>query len=112
LAEDDWAGLRFSVAAGFAMRPVRHDLAALWHGQAVPGAILGEIEPHQMVVWRKALQPHFRMLDRAEWAVLDKLASGKTFGEAGTLASHPELLGGWLAQWLTEGLFAGFTLTA
>jgi len=110
-------GLRFTMAAGFTARAVRHDLAALWHDLAddtgkpkVPDAIAAQ----QLVVWRKAMQPHFRLLDADEFAVLDLLARGAGLGEAGAAlpddGSGAEKLGLWLAGWLGEGLFSDFAV--
>lgn len=110
----DWDALRFTMAAGFTHRRITHDCAALWQvtssdtlpedrtAQALP-------EPAELIVWRKDLMPHFRMLGAGEFTVLARIAAGSTLGEAtGEAPSEtgPERLGGWLAQWLQEGSFA------
>jgi Putative DNA-binding domain len=116
LGESDWAELRFGMAAGYKTRPVRSDLAPLWRSLASadqPSPNLAPLMAQRLVVWRQDLQPHFRLLDEAEFSVLHRLALGETFGRAAeAVADHPEaagLLGTWLAQWLTEGLFSGFS---
>ncbi len=116
LGESDWAELRFGMAAGFATRPVRSDLAPLWRNlsnDGQPSPNLAPLLAQRLVVWRQALKPRFRLLDEAEFSVLHPLILGETFGcAAEAVADHPEaagLLGTWLAQWLTEGLFSGFS---
>jgi hypothetical protein len=116
LGEADWAALRFGMAAGFQTRAVTSDLAGLWRITAPggePHSALAPASPHRLIVWRNTLQPHFRLLDDAEFAVLHQLAIGDSFGSAATaVADNPaaaELLGTWLAQWLSEGLFSGFS---
>ena len=113
LADSDWAGLRFGMAAGFQTRPVSVDLASLWRGLAIENQRLPELAtlaPQQLVVWRKNLKPHFRLLDQAEFAVLAPLGFGATLGEASAALTDGEAdrLGGWLAKWLDEGLFSAF----
>lgn len=115
LDEDGWNNLRFTMAAGFAARAVQHELAELWHGLAPNGAATPDtppLVPQHLIVWRQSLQPRFRLLDRAEFAVLERLADGATLGEAGqALEAHQdsaEQFGQWLATWLGEGLFADF----
>ncbi len=110
----DWDALRFTMAAGFAHRRIAHDCAALWQATAsddLPENRTAETlaESVELIVWRKDLTPHFRMVDGAEFAVLTRIAAGSTLGEAtgdAASATDPERLGGWLAQWLQEGLFA------
>ncbi len=115
LDEDGWNELRFTMAAGFAARAVEHDLAGLWHGLAA-GATSQRAQPprtpQQLIVWRRALRPRFRLLDPAEYAALALLADGASLGAVGIALSqsggNAAQLGEWLAVWLTEGLFADF----
>ena len=67
-----------------------------------------------LVVWRYALSPHYRVLEPAEFAALDHLAKGGTFGGAmaESAGDDPARFGAWFAQWLSEGLFADFELQA
>lgn len=115
LGESDWENLRFTMAAGFAAREVRHDCAALWHALGsteVDGFTLTETAPTALVVWRRGLSPHFRLLDCDEFAALSRLAAGGTFGEAAAQAGEHAIarFGGWFAQWLSEAMFAGFVV--
>ncbi len=119
LGEADWAGLHFIMAAGFAARPVRHNCLALWQALrdgAAAGAAPAIIEPAVLVVWRKDQSPHYRLMDVPEFAVLQGLAGALPLGEAAALAGETEgvvaRLGQWLAQWLGEGVFSGYSVQA
>ena len=119
LDESDWENLRFTMAAGFTAREVSHDLSGLW-------AQLREDTAHQaenparadyaLIVWRRAMQPHFRLLELAESSALSHLINGATLGQTGTaleqVGSDPAQLGQWLATWLGEGLFAAYSIAA
>lgn len=119
LAAEGWERLTFTMAAGFAARPVAHDCAALWDlaetqaGGAGPSvaAITG-----QLIVWRDDLRPRHRQLGADEYAVLAQLAAGAKFGTAAATPlgidehRHGQAVGGWLAQWLQDGMFAGWAL--
>lgn len=108
LTGDEWAGLRFTMAAGFASRSVVHDVGTFWYRQS-PGTAVSLADQPELIVWRKAFQPHFRLLETSEWRALASLVSGAPLGAC---AQDPtvsaERLGNWLAQWLEEGLFSGF----
>ena len=119
LADDAWKLLGLTMAAGFAARPILHDCTGLWQqlqdpelGKLVPRDGTPATLPATLVVWRTARRPHYRVLDKAEYAALDHLAKGGTFGGALALAANadPARFGGWFAQWLSEGLFSGFSL--
>ena len=114
LAEDEWEQLGFSMAAGFAAQPVAHDITGLWQalrGGTAADFALSPTEPGVLVVWRQTLTPHYRLLSEGEFAALDCLVQGGSFGTAAALcgADHAAALGLWLAQWLGEGLFAEFS---
>jgi hypothetical protein len=115
LDEDGWNDLRFTMAAGFVTRPVKHELAELWHGLAPDSAAKPANPPgagKHLIVWRHALRPCFRLLDSAEFDSLKQLANGATLGAAGQAheahEASAEQFGQWLATWLGEGLFADF----
>ncbi len=111
-AEGDWEQRRLAPAAGLVWREVTHDLAGLWHGLAgdadPPAGPLGAT-PAILLVWRKDSSPHFRMLDPAEFAALEPLLRGETFGYAASALGEAGIarFGQWFALWLGEGLFAG-----
>lgn len=113
LGDADWERVCFTMAAGYAARSVSHDCTGLWQAlrDHEPGDYqLQPTEPGVLVVWRTALRPHYRVLERDEFAALNDLATGGTFGGALALAGtvDPAQFGTWFAQWLSEGLFAGF----
>jgi hypothetical protein len=118
LAGEDWARLTFTMAAGFAARAVTHDCAALWAASAedTPGDFTLAAKPGQLIVWRNGLRPLHRQLSPDEWTSLERLTRGETFGAAAEPPpGHDEAewaaaVGGWLAQWLQDGLFSGWAL--
>ena len=116
LSDDDWEQLRLTMAAGYASLEVGHDCTGLWQAlrdDDLAGFTLQLTDPGVLVVWRQGLTPRFRVLDRQEFAALECLAKGQPFGRVATMVGEAGAaqLGGWFAQWLGEGLFAGFTVT-
>jgi hypothetical protein len=113
LREADWDHLVFRPAAGFVQRPVFHELAGLWHGLAegaqAPDSVIASANQH-LIVWRHAMQPRFRLVEGAEWTALGGLIEVRSLGSVAIDIPAPDMLGPWLAQWLGEGLFSGFSL--
>ncbi len=110
LSGDDWDTLGFAMAAGFAARPIATDCPALWlalearrPGEFTPSRTDGEF----LLVWRSGLEAHFRAVDPAEHRALASLAAGETLGQISATA-EADVLGHWLARWLSEGLFSAF----
>lgn len=111
LAEADWEGLRLLPAAGLTWRAIAHDLAPLWHTLAEdahnePG--IPDSGSHVLLVWRQGFSPRFRLLDPAEFAALEPLLAGQSFGAAAMAAGEAglEAFAQWFALWLGEGLFS------
>jgi len=106
-AEPDWEQLRLAPAAGLTWREVNHDLAALWHGLTDRSA-LAATEPAVLLIWRKDLSPHFRLLSPDEFAALEPLLDGASFGEAASQVGEAGLarFGQLFAKWLSECLFS------
>lgn len=115
LAEGEWEGVRLELVTSFAMRPIETACSALWQALQegsgdTPAAILLP-EPAALVVWRKGLSPHFRLIASGEHAALLCLASRQTFGamcagladDAGLEAAVMRI-GTWLGQWLQDGM--------
>ena len=115
LNDADWEQLRLTMAAGYAAQAIAHDCTGLWQalrdGEPA-GFVLEPTDPGVLVVWRQGLTPRFRVLDRDEFAALECLVRGEPFGGAAALVGEDNAvrLGGWFAQWLGEGLFAGFSV--
>jgi len=111
LDEADWAGLRLLPAAGIAYRPMTHDLAALWRALAhdLPDGFMPDpVTEAIMVIWRKELQPHYRLIGHAEFAALALLLDGASFGSVAEQVGETDLaqLGEWFAGWLGDGMFS------
>jgi len=108
LSEEDWANLRVTMAAGFAALPVTTDCTALWDhltGDAAPGFQPSPVAGQAVLVWRVGFSPRHRPASRLEHEALAGLAAGQPLGVIAA-ATDPAQLGGWLAQWLSEGIFA------
>ena len=115
LDAEAWDGARFAFHPTLVVRPVRAHLGALWAGIesgeafSPPAAEAGL----SVRVWRKGLQPHFRMIEADEASALGQLMRGLTFAElcAGLPqadAGDPvERAGGMLAGWLQDELITG-----
>ena len=105
--EADWDRVSFTMAAGFAMRPIATNCSALWEAQveAEPDPLVASIEPGWLLVWRSGFSPSFRTATNDEADALGILVRG---GSLGDLASTrgADRLGAMLAQWFSEGIFA------
>lgn len=107
-----WDRARFAFHPTLVVRPVRAHLGSLWAGieSGEPFSPLA-VEPGLSIrVWRKGLQPHFRMIARDEALALEQLMDGLAFAE---LCARLPLLddgdpveraGAMLAVWLQDGL--------
>lgn len=108
LSDEDWQHLKFTMAAGFAVRPIASNCTSLWLAMTAESDVdfaVEAVEGTWLVVWRRGLEPHFRILNAREYGALAVLADGGTLGRLAADAD-PEALGGWLACWLGEGLFS------
>jgi hypothetical protein len=111
LSEQDWADLRFDLAAGFAARPASFDTIGLWQqlregGPAEPPAPLPQ--PGHLIVWRNDYAPHYRLVASDEWKALGALAQGQPFGTVAAMIGEARLpqFGEWFAAWLSDGLLS------
>lgn len=112
LPEEAWAGLRFTMAAGFAACRIATNVDRLWPQLADgEGAGFG-VAPASgtLIVWRHGLTPRYRLLDSAEQASLLALTEGRTLGEAFATVAEAAVpqAGEWLGQWLADGLFSAY----
>lgn len=103
-----WDDVSFTMAAGFAMRPIATNCIALWEALAerqdeMPSS--ASVEPAWLLVWRCGFRPQYRMATACEAEALGNLARGRSLGELVSVGD-PDLLGTWLAQWFGEGIFA------
>lgn len=114
LAAEDWDRLCFATAAGYAVRPIATNCTGLW--LAMAGDSDGEfavemVDTAFLAVWRRGLEPHFRIIDADENRALALLANGGTLGGL-AIDVDPVELGVWLAGWLGEGLFSAYRVEA
>lgn len=115
-----WDYARFAFHPTLRVRPVRAHLGALWAGIEGGEAFTPPpIEPGLSVrVWRKGLQPHFRMIDADEAEALTQMIHGLTFAELCAHLPHSdgpdpvERAGAMLATWLQDELIVGVTAEA
>jgi uncharacterized protein (UPF0276 family) len=94
------------------LRSIRTNVAQIWHAidrdLEVPAVVHRE-EPGTLLVWRKALLPHFQTLEPDQAAFMLSLAEGRSIEAtcadlAGTaVLPDPQRLAGWLQVWLEEG---------
>lgn len=95
------------------LRVISTNVAQIWHAIdediEVP-AVLHREEPKTLMVWRKALRPHFQTLEPDQATFIQNLANGSSIDAtcadlAGSEAlSDPQRLAAWLQVWLEDGL--------
>ena len=107
-----WDRARFAFHPTLVVRPVRAHLGSLWAGiesgdTFIPLAVEAGLSVR---VWRKGLQPHFRMIAVEEDRALEQLMQGLTFAElcarlpAADGVEPVERAGAMLAVWLQDEL--------
>ncbi len=94
------------------LRAIRSNVVQIWQAidrdLEVP-AVAHRDEPGTLLVWRKALLPHFQTLEPDQAAFIGSLAQGRSIEAtcadlAGTaVLPDPQRLAGWLQAWLEEG---------
>lgn len=112
LATDAWDRARFIFHPTLIVRAVRTHVGAIWAGIEDGEAFTPPpVEAGAAVrVWRKALQPHFRMIDTAEAGGLNSLMTSGTFARLCTdLAARGtedpvEQAAAMLSVWLQDEL--------
>jgi hypothetical protein len=120
-----WESIGFALQPSLQLLPLHWNAPALWLAlgkeEAPPDAAENPV-PLTWLVWRKALQPHFRSLDRFEAGALAGLAAGHSFAEVcAEAAESAELAGvaeeditgriaGWLHTWISEEMLTAYRL--
>ena len=115
LDEAAWDRVRFAFHPTLVFRPVDAHLGALWSGieSGEPFTPPGTEPGLSVRVWRKGLQPHFRMIAQEEARALEQLMQGLTFAElcarlpAVDDVEPVERAGAMLAVWLQDELIVG-----
>ena len=115
-ADEHWSAMRLEFIPSLLVRPVATDCAAIWHAIAEGGPMPGDPilpAPRAIAVWRRGLQPCFRMLDEDEAAGLALLRSGEDFGTlcATLIELHGaeagiQRAGSFMTRWITDGIVA------
>ncbi|WP_372730837.1 putative DNA-binding domain-containing protein [Novosphingobium sp.] len=110
-----WDELCFETIPGTALRPVAHDLIALWESLADPPRpfhVEKLSEPKWALVWREGEQPVFALVPDAEGIALSELQRGGTFGNVcaelldnGKADDAAASAGAMLQNWLELGVF-------
>lgn len=115
LDAEAWDRARFVFHPTLAVRPVRAHLGALWAGIESGEAFTPPTAEAGLSVrvWRKGLQPHFRMIEAGEAVALMQLMHSLTFAELCARlppvdgADPVECAGAMLAVWLQDELVVG-----
>lgn len=116
-AEASWLHRTPALHPSVRLLPVTTNVAALWKAldadEPVP-PVARLPSPRTVVVWRRALQPHFRVLDDDEAVFIRTLLDGcqgvaQVADQLAGTAALPDTsrLAAWLAAWWDEGLLAG-----
>lgn len=110
-----WGLLRLTPVPTATLLRFEHNTVALWQAlddaAEAPAIMSGEVAV-DWLVWRKALQPHFRSLHPVEAALLRAMLGGVSFAQACEQAQSQteedctNLIGGGLRQWLEDGLLS------
>lgn len=116
----DWDAARLHLVPTLAMAPLTTNATAIWAalaaGEDPPGAEPLPA-PGAILVWRQDQVSQFRAIDLAERDALVAVQDGQSFAEL--CAAHVEAageeagiarVGGWLGQWLADGLIAGVSV--
>lgn len=115
LGAEDWERAGFVLHPAFQLLELRHNTVAIWQAleaDEAPPSPAALPQPVDLLVWRRAWQPHFRTLGSEEARALAALHAGHGFGSVcEELADHAApgteataLAAGWLRRWLAEEL--------
>lgn len=111
----DWERARFRLHPTLVLREVRSHVGSLWAGieAGEPFTPTPVGDPLAVRVWRKGLQPHFRMIEVEEKDALFQLTGGASFSSlcealARSAGDDPvERAARLLAVWLQDQLIVG-----
>ena len=123
IAAQDWATLQLLLVPTAEVLRFEHNTVALWQAmddEVAPPAPQLASAPVSWIIWRKALQPHFRSLHPAEAALLQRLAQGAGFAQACDAVDFEALgeqdstrfTGACLRQWLEDELLSAVVVPA
>lgn len=117
LSGDLWDRLGFVFHPTLTVRMVTTNVGALWSGLDEDSPLMPAPLSAAMAVrvWRKDLQPHFRMIDMVEARALAEMIEGRSFAEIcqrlgdDCIAGPVERAAALLAVWLEDDLIVGLT---
>ncbi len=117
LAGGAWDHAGFVLHPTLALRGVTTNVGALWSSfdQGAPLAPAPLDAPMAVRVWRKGLQPHFRMIDVIEAGALRDLVQGRSFAEVCDRLTRDgvdepvDRAAALLAVWFHDELVVGLT---
>ena len=69
------------------------------------GVEVTQCQDQAVAVWRQGTTPRFRAMHVTEYHALEIIAQGNTLGDLAKFCDA-NLLGQWLAQWLSDGIFS------
>ncbi|MGB4812952.1 MAG: DNA-binding domain-containing protein [Methylophilaceae bacterium] len=109
IAPEDWADLQFRFHPCLQLLPTRYNVIAIWKAldlNATPPK--PKLIRQHTVIWRYNLDSYFRSVDQAEYAALQLVASGASFGElceslqseSGEVATN--IAAQYLSTWLND----------
>lgn len=111
---DGWPDLVFAFVPSLQLLSLHWNVGPVWRAlQGDENPELPEPEPldHEVVVWRQALTPRWRALDRTTARLLQAAIEGRTFGELSALAAEdmPDAdaaacVAGTLRGWIDDAL--------
>lgn len=114
LGPDDWRCIGFQMAAGTQVLHFDHAVLPLWQALAskeTPAPVAQY--SHDVLVWRRDGQPHFKSIGETEAIALRALLAGLSFEAACAQALHqhtaveaPQLAAQWLHTWVADALLA------
>jgi hypothetical protein len=117
-----WEDVGFVLQPSLQLLPLSWNAPALWLAlgkeESPPDAVQSP-QPLIWLVWRKALQPHFRSLDRFEADALLGLSAGQGFAKVCSDAADQAgaagedvtgRIAGWLHTWIHEGMLTAIHL--
>ena len=116
LAHVEWDRARLHLTPSLRMCGLTTNAPAIWSaitGEAMPPPVALLQDGGEILVWRHGETPRFRTTDRPEAVALRQVDSGMNFGSlCATLVDAggddpASTAGGWLAQWLSDGLIIG-----
>lgn len=119
LPPEAWATLGLQLQPTAVMLTLRFNTLSIWQAldaEQVPPPAASLATPGALLIWRQALQPHFRSLGAVEALALQRLAAGEAFAQVcETLAERDPgqdataEAGALLRRWIDDGLLAGVT---